>query len=275
MTVTQRRGPARRARLAAWALPLAVLALAAVAAPAGALSPAPPAPQLTVTPSGGNPIVLWRYPECRDFVLPPMPDVPQTPAAVAAKCVSPIALAPTATFATPAELELRSDRPLTEVTAGIESDDPFAGVYESPVVAQRDPSQWTMRVPAMGTGAALRVSAVSAEGFAASWYLKVERPAPLVEEASVTVLRAARRAKAVTVVVKATPGLLSTYLTVAGRRRSGVVRTTVTRGGTVRVQIPIGRLTLRALARAGGVTAVLRPSGAGQPATRAGLAWRP
>lgn len=273
MTVKQRRGPARRARLAAWALPVAVLALTTAAAPAGALSPAPPAPELTVTPSGGNPIVLWRYPECRDYILPQTPEAPQTPAAFAAKCVSPVALAPTATFATPAELELRSDRPLTEVTAGIESDDPFAGVHESPVVAQRDPSLWSLRVPAIGSGAALRVSAVSAEGFAASWYLRVEQPSP--PPASVTLLRTARRAKAVTVVVKTTPGLLSAYLTVAGRRRSGVVRTTVTSSGTVRVQIPTGRLTRRALARAGGVTAVLRPSSAGQPAVRAAVAWRP
>jgi hypothetical protein len=251
---------------------LTTLAVATAAAPAGAMSlPAPP--QLTLTPASGSAIELWRHPGCNDVVMPPTVQ----PVATAAACVSPLQLAPTATLATPSSFELRSDQPLASLDVAWEAGS-AAAPSQPPVATQRDGTGWTLALPALTGTTGLRVSAGYAAGLVATYYLNVARPAggqePEVDPpaAELAIVDANRRGRTATVVVEATRGTVSAYLTVGFGRRTAVVRATVRRAGQVRLRIPLGRLSTRALASAG-VTAVLRPADSGRQ-VRAGVRWK-
>ncbi|MBB4664375.1 hypothetical protein [Conexibacter arvalis] len=283
MTVTH--GSARRMRTAlVTAAVLAVAALAAAAAPAGALTPPLP-PTLTLASEGASAIELWRAPECRDYVLPPPPPE-RGPVAVAATCILPESEVPTAVVATPGTVTLRSNRVLRSFLSGYRHEVPGA---TAPTATRVDETTWAVALPQLPTDTLLWVATTDAAGESDTFYLRLRQPAvvdppvvepPVVEPpdatpsaATVTIARSGRRGRVATVVVRASaPGRLSTYLTVKGRRRSRVVRTTVSKAGTVRVRIPLGRISVRALAGAGGATAVLRPSDGGK-AARGVVRW--
>lgn len=224
------------------------LAALAGAAPASALSPPAPPPTLTAaTAEGGRQLLVEAA--CNDTPTPPI--------AVAAACAPPEELAPTLQISTPGTIVIfarpaMSPLTVTQLRVGPEAVEP------APRVGLRGDGGWGIEVDEpLPDGTLLAVR----PGSGPQYYAKITQP-----PAFVAIQRAGLRGRTVTAVVRpSAAGEVSAYVTVGGRRRSAVVRSSVTRPGTIRLQVTLAHRPGRALRADGKLAVRLTPAVGGAP----------